>query len=148
MDYICRKLSIKDIDTVMDMNINYRERFICRNNALIFLQNPMNWIFAAIYNNKIIGFAYGYELNRLNDIGNMLYIHEVGVIEDYQRQGVGYRLMTELKGECKSRGICKYFLSAYQNNTGANALYRKLKGEVSNESKGNDVCYYFQTRGE
>lgn len=146
MEYICRKLSINDINIVMDMNKNYREDFICHDNALAFLKNHYNWIFAAIYDNVIIGFAYGYELNRLNDIGNMLYIHEVGVMEQYQRQGIGYRMMTELKDACKEKKICRYFLSTYQNNVGANALYRKLGGECSLESNGSDTSYYFQIK--
>lgn len=131
---------------VMEMNRNYREGFICFESAKRFLDNPMNWIYAAVSGDTIIGFAYGYELNRLNDEGNMLYIHEISVMDAYQRQGVGFRLMTELKQVCRKKKICRYFLSAYQNNAGANALYRKLGGEVSAESGGDDVCYYFQTK--
>lgn len=143
IEYTCRRLTENDINMVMDMNKNFREGFICYDNALIFLRNPNNWIYAAVANDVIIGFAYGYELNRLNNIGNMLYIHEVSVIEEYQKQGIGYRLMTELKAECKSKNICRYFLSTYQNNVGANALYKKLGGVVSEESQGNDTVYIF-----
>ncbi len=146
MDYICRKLTCEDISMVMDMNRDYREGFICRPNAEDFLADPENWIWAAVMNGQIIGFAYGYELHRLNNIGNMLYIHEVGVMDAYQRQGVGYTMMSMLKSECHSRGICRFFLTAYQNNIGANALYRKLGGAVSLESHGDDVVYYFNTK--
>ena len=146
MEYSCQKLTLKDIGMVMDMNRNYREGFICYESALTFLKNEKNWIFAAVLDNVIIGFAYGYELNRLDHAGNMLYIHEVGVMERYQRQGVGYKMMTELKLACKNRNICRYFLSAYQNNAGANALYKKLGGVVSEESKGNDTDYIFFTK--
>ena len=85
MDYICRKLDIDDLDRVMDMNRNYREGFICRENAAEFLKNPRNWLFAAVYEGVIIGFAYGYELNRLDGKGNMIYINEVGVMDQYRR---------------------------------------------------------------
>lgn len=146
MDYACRKLNPEDLDLALTMNRNFREGFLCRESARRFLENPLNWLFAAIKDETIIGFAYGYELNRLDDKGNMLYINEVGVAEPYQRQGVGYRLMTELKALCQERGLCKYFLSTYQNNTGANALYKKLGGQTSAESKGNDTMYYFQTK--
>lgn len=143
IDYICRRLTTKDMKMLMDMNTNFRENLICYNNALIFLNNPNNWIFAAIYNDTIIGFAYGYELNRLNNIGNMLYMHEVGIMEEYQRKGIGFRMMSELKEECKGKNICRIFLSTYQNNVGANALYKKLGGAVSDESQGNDRSYIF-----
>ncbi len=72
IEYTCRRLTENDINMVMDINKNFREGFICYDNAFIFLRNPSNWIYAAVANNVILGFAYGYELNRLNDIGNML----------------------------------------------------------------------------
>jgi ribosomal protein S18 acetylase RimI-like enzyme len=109
------------------------------------LSNPANWLFAAVGDGAVIGFAYGYELGRLDGNGRMLYIHEVGVTEPCRRQGVGCRLMTELKAACKKAGIAKYFLSAYQSNAAANALYRKLGCEVSAESGGNDTMYYLKT---
>ncbi len=146
MEYICRKLDVQDLDLVMGMNQDFRAGFACRESALEFLANPDHWLYAAILQNRIIGFAYGYELRRLDSQGNMLYIHEVGVMEQYQRRGVGYRMMSELKDACREKGICKYFLSAYQNNIGANALYQKLGGTVSGESLGNDTNYYFDTK--
>ena len=59
----------------------------------IFL-NSMNWIFAGVVANQILGSAYGYELNRLDNKGNMLYIHEMGVLPQYQRQGIGHQMLT------------------------------------------------------
>lgn len=144
MDYICRKLTVQDIDMIMDMNRNFREGFICRENARAFLENPANWLFAAVKDDVVIGFAYGYELNRLDNKGNMLHVHEVGVMDACQRQGVGYNLMTALKAACREKRISRFFLSAYRNNAGANALYKKLGGQVSEESQGNDVEYHFQ----
>lgn len=52
-------------------------------------------------------------------------------------------MMSELKEICRSMGIYRYFLTAYQNNPGANALYKKLGAAVSEESDGNDVVYHF-----
>ena len=75
----------------------------------------------------------------------MLYIHEVGVAEDRQRQGVGTALITALKDACRSLGICRFFLFTAQSNAGANALYRKCGGETGWESHGNDTAYFFQT---
>ena len=130
---------------VMDMNRNFREGFACREAANAFLQEERNWLFAAISGQTIIGFAYGYALPRLNRPLDTLYVHEVGIMDACQRQGVGYRMMTALKQACAAKGIRKYFLTAYQNNAGANALYRKLGGEFCPESQGNDVVYYFST---
>ena len=146
MEFCCRKLSKRDIDMVLRMNEDFRSGFVCRKSARVFLKNPQNWMFAALSSGRIIGFAYGYELTRLDGAGNMLYIHEVGVVKKLQRQGIGSRLMTELKAACKSRGLCRYFLITDRNNTGANALYQKLGGEVSVASQGSDVVYHFSTQ--
>jgi ribosomal protein S18 acetylase RimI-like enzyme len=143
MELVYRKLTVRDIDMVMKMNDSFREGFACYANAVEFLSNPNNWLFAAVEGETIVGFAYGYELSRLNDAGNMLYIHEVGVMEAYQRRGVGTGLMTALKAACAAQGMSKCFLSAYQSNAGANALYRKVGGQVSEASGGDDVNYYF-----
>ena len=141
MNYTFKKLCLEDIDMVVNMNTTFRENFICRENAEIFLNNPFNWLYATILKGEIIGFAYGYEVNRLNDMGNMVYIHEVGVLEQYQRQGIGYNMLLSMKALCKERGVCRFFLYTYQNNIGANALYKKLGGVVSDESLGNDRGY-------
>ena len=138
-----RKLTAADIELVLEMNRNFREGFIEKESAEVFLQDPDNWIFAAVQDGVIIGFAYGYALNRLDRKQKQLYIHEVGVMDAFQRQGVGFAMMTALLKECGKRNICKCFLTTYQNNAGANALYRKLGGMVPAESQGNDTVYYF-----
>lgn len=70
----------------------------------------MNWIFTCIEEKQIIRFAYEYELNRLDDKGNMLYIHEVGVLPRYQRQGIGLQTLSDIKNLCNITGICRFFL--------------------------------------
>lgn len=67
----CRRLQIKDLNLVLQMDKDFRGDFICEENARQFLLNPMNWIFACIKENQIVGFAYGYELQRLDDQGNI-----------------------------------------------------------------------------
>ena len=65
--------------------------------AGLFLSNPSNYFFACIEDGKIIGYACGYELNRLDNAGIMLYIHAVGVHSGYRKQGIGKQMMTRLK---------------------------------------------------
>ena len=141
--YTCRRLDEKDIESVLAMNRDYREDFICREQALAFLQDEDCWMFAALLGETVIGFAYGYALRRLDKKGKMLYIHEVGVMERFWRQGVGYAMMGALREACREEGFCRFFLTAYQDNEGANALYRKLGGQVSEESQGKDTVYHF-----
>lgn len=137
---IYRKLGISDLDLVLQMDNDFRSNFICKENARLFLSNPMCWIFACIEKNRVIGFAYGYELNRLNNIGNMLYIHEVGVLPEYQRQGVGKQILNGIKSLCKLSGICRFFLFTEKSNRPACALYESVGGEPAHDD---DVSYFF-----
>ncbi len=140
---VFRKLQIKDLDMVLRMNNDFRENFIHKENAMHFLGNPMNWIIACIQNNQIIGFAYGYELNRLDSKGNMLYIHEVGVLPGYQRQGIGLQLLSCIRDICKLTGICRFYLITYRHNYAACALYEKAGGIKSYEAQDDEIVYYF-----
>ena len=135
-----RKLSISDLSLVLNMEKDFRSNFICQENARQFLLNPMNWIFASIEDNRIIGFAYGYELNRLNNIGNMLYIHEVGVLPEYQRQGIGKQILNSIKVLCKLSGICRFFLFTEKSNIASCALYNSVGGEPAHDD---DISYFF-----
>jgi len=122
------------------MENDFRSNFVTEGSAQLFLSNPMNWLFACIENNQIIGFAYGYELNRLNSDGNMLYIHEVGVLPQFQRQGIGKEILNNVKALCKQVNICKFFLFTEKSNTAACALYDSAGGRSAHDD---DVAYFF-----
>ena len=140
-----RKLNLLDLKLVAQMENSFRSNFIVEENARLFLSNPNNWIFACIEESKIIGFAYGYELNRLDNQGNMLYIHEVGVLPQYQNQGIGFQIIKGIKSLCKVRGICRFFLITQQNNVPACKLYEKSGGKKRSDLQDNDVTYFFNT---
>lgn len=137
-----RKLSLSDLYIVLQMEKDFRNGFIVEENARQFLLNSNNWIFACIQGKRIIGFAYGYELNRLDNKGNMLYIHEVGVLPEYQRQGIGFKILTDIKNLCKLTGICRFFLFTQKSNIAACALYEKAGGEKTSDENDN-VTYFF-----
>ena len=137
---VFRKLGLSDLSLVMQMDVDFRKDFVCEENVRLFLSNPMNWMFACIDNNRIIGFAYGYELNRLNNIGNMLYIHEVGVLSEYRRLGIGKQMLNDMKSLCKLTGICRFFLFTEKSNQAACALYESVGGEPAHKD---DVSYFF-----
>lgn len=138
-----RKLCLSDLEIVLQMESDFRSGFIFEENARQFLSNPMNWIFACIQEKQIIGFAYGYELNRLDNKGNMLYIHEVGVLPQYQKQGIGFQILTSIKNLCKLTGICRFFLFTQKHNAVACALYEKAGGEKTSNTN-DDVTYFFK----
>lgn len=138
-----RRLTPSDISLALGMNADFRERLIDRDAVEKFLNSERNWLFAAIHADKVIGFAYGYRMARMDGATDMLYIHEVGVADAVQRRGVGTAMMRALLDDARRGGIGKVFLVASRSNVAANALYRKVGGGVSSDSGGGDVCYFF-----
>lgn len=92
---------------------------------------------------KNIGFPYGYELNRLDNKGNMLYIHEIGVLQQYQRQVIGLQILSGIKDLCRHSGICRFFLFTQKHNIAACVSYEKAGGEKTSGEKDDDVTYFF-----
>lgn len=146
--YDFKKLSLSDLDLVLQMEKDFRSGFVVEENTRQFLLNSNNWIFACIQDKRVIGFAYGYELNRLDSKGNMLYIHEVGVLPEYQRQGIGLQILTNIKNLCKLTGICRFFLFTQKHNIAACSLYEKAGGEKTSDGQDNDVTYFFNISGK
>ena len=127
------------------MENSFRSGFVNEENARQFLLNPMNWLFACIQDKQIIGFAKGYELNRLDKRSNMMYIHEVGVLPQYHRQGIAFEIFAAIKTMCKINGICKFFLMTQKANIAACRLYEKVGGKkmVDVDNGDVDIGYYF-----
>ena len=140
---ICRKLGLSDLQMLVNTNNDAKALEIWQideENAKLFLSNPMNYFFACIENSKIIGYVCGHELNRVDDAGNMLYIHGVGVHADYRRRGIGKQMMVEIKQLCKLNGICKLYLYTHKTNTAACALYNSTGGIAHCDD---NVSYFF-----
>lgn len=142
MNCTFRRMTTNDLASVLEMNYTFRPNFITQEGASAFLADHRNWLWAGIAEARIIAFAYGYALDRL-DGRRMLYLHEVGVAEEHQRQGTGTAMLQALKDECRKQGFHRIFLITHQCNTAANGLYRKCGGEVSSDSGGNDTTYMF-----
>lgn len=137
-DRIYRKLSISDLPLVMQFKADSPSDNICEDNARQFLNNPMNWMFACIQDNRIIGHATGYELNNLHNSGNKIYINSFGVFPQYRRQGVGTGILTNLKETCRLLGIYKIFLITEKSNSAACKTYEKAGGKFNNNLKDDD----------
>lgn len=145
MDIEYRRLTPSDLPLALGMNADFRAGFADRAAVERFLADGKNLLFAAISGGRVVGFAYGYRMARLDGAADMIYIHEVGVVEAMQRRGVGTAMLGALLDEARREGICKVFLITSRANVAANALYRRAGGEPGAESNGDDVCYFFRT---
>jgi hypothetical protein len=125
---------------VLHMETDFRVGFINLENARQFLSNPMNWLFAYIKDGRIIGFAYGYELNRLNNIGNMLYIHEVGSCLSISAKALASRFYRALR-VCANHWVFVNFFCIHKNPIFPTAhCYESVGGNAGDRDS---ISYYF-----
>jgi len=139
-----KKLSISDLLLLIKLNVPFP---ICEENARQFLNNPANWIFACIQENKIVGHALGYEHNSFHNSDKSLYIHTMFVDSQYRRQGIATKILTGIKETCKLLDIHEFFLITFKSNKAACGLYEKLGGKLYPTSKDDDRAYFFNTLG-
>lgn len=97
-----------------------------------FLATRVNEMVVALDRGDVIGFAYGTVLMR-PDKPKEFFVNEIGVHEDYQRQGIGRRLMERLRRSAVDRGCDTVWVLADDRNPEARGFYRALSG---NEMKG------------
>ncbi len=93
--------------------------------AWAFLATRVNDIVVALDRGDVIGFASGTVLMH-PDKPTQFFVQEVGVHEDYRRQGIAARLLERIFDLARDRGCEGIWLGTEADNEPARALYRKL----------------------
>ncbi|HZK41624.1 MAG TPA: GNAT family N-acetyltransferase [Clostridia bacterium] len=137
----------QDLDLALTINDGFRRGLVHEEATGLFLANPKNWLFTSLDSHKVLAFAYGYELDRLDPRGPMLYIHELGVLPPYQHQGLGQDLLEALLEKARGVGISKVFLVTHKHNLVACHLYEKAGGQAMVDSRDDDRVYVFFLEG-
>jgi ribosomal protein S18 acetylase RimI-like enzyme len=130
-------------DTVkyLDQLVNVNELAVDDTLAKTFIKNSNNHAYFAIDGEKVIGFFWGYTLDRL-DSEPMMYIHSVDVIKEYRNQGVGKQIVAKFLEIANNNNYRKTFLITNKNNFPGNKLYTSLDGEYF----PNKVLYIFKNK--
>ena len=115
-------------------DINLMEKFVDDENTKYTKEELSNFIdekntygFIIKNNNRIIGFAYGYILVR-PDGKKDFYMHAIDIMEEYQSNGYGTKLMIFIRDYIKSIGCRKMFLITNKGNVSACKCYEKAGG--------------------
>jgi len=106
-----------------------RELKVLKNNLKTFTSNPNNHGYMIMDKDKVIAFAWGYTLERL-DCNPMMYIHSVDVINEYRNQGVGKKLVKIFIDYAKEHNYRNTFLITDKGNLPANKLYQSFSNEL------------------
>ena len=104
-----------------------------------FIDTKDAYGFAAKNDDKIIGFAYGYALLR-PDGDKMFYLHSIGLLPQYQNQGIGTKLMQFIIEFASGKGYRELFVITDKGNPRACHLYEKVGGKNDYENEIVYVC--------
>jgi ribosomal protein S18 acetylase RimI-like enzyme len=93
------------------------------------LKDDKTIFLVALDGDRPLGFVFGYELPRRHGDPSIFLVYEIEVNAACRGQGVGSRLMSELRRICRGRGIGEGFVLTEPDNEAANALYAAAGGE-------------------
>lgn len=89
------------------------------------------WAIAAIDDNEILGGITAHTLPMTRNETFELFIYDLAVRRDRQRQGIGRRLVAELRAQAAAQGMEVVFVPADNDDTHALDFYRALGGAPS-----------------
>src|SRR3712207_4134729 len=93
---------------------------LLRNSAFVAL--------IALHSNKVIGGLTAYQLPMYYSAYSEMFIYDIAVSAEYQRNGIGKRLLLELKKHCQLLGIPELFVAAHEEDTHALDFYHATGG--------------------
>src|SRR5690554_7902521 len=76
------------------------------------LNNNSFYVFAAILNDTVIGGLTAYKLQQYYSEKPLVYIYDLAVKTEFQRQGIGKKLMSDIINYCKKNGAEEVFVQA------------------------------------
>lgn len=83
---------------------------------------------AAISENEVVGGLTAYVLPMVYSDSSEVFLYDMAVLPSHQRQGIGRRLIDELKEYCKNSGVKDFFVLAHEEDLHALEFYRSTGG--------------------
>jgi aminoglycoside 3-N-acetyltransferase I len=93
------------------------------------LNNPNFTCFVAYRNNRVVGGLTAYELEMYDQEESSMYLYDLAVNKEYQRKGIGSKLVSEIMDYCRSKKIKDLFVQADAVDDHAIQFYKKIGGE-------------------
>lgn len=135
-----KRLTVEDLTLIRDIMLNHFNGKIINDKTLEYFRNENNYLLGFIEDNKVVGILLAYILERCDGRNNMVYVHEVNVLKEYRKRGIGKKLINELKKVCEEKEYMKIFLITNNSNSPAVALYESTGGKLIGDD---DVVYEF-----
>lgn len=92
------------------------------------LGDPKFMVYVAVVDTKVIGGLTAFILPSYNFMSSEVYVYDLAIRSNFQRQGYGKLLMSTLQSDCKQRGFREVFVQADLVDKHAIDFYRALGG--------------------
>jgi ribosomal protein S18 acetylase RimI-like enzyme len=142
MDIQIQKLNSSDIDKFTALIGLFEEVFEMTNfiipeeeHLLQLLAKENFFVFVAVSNDKVVGGLTAYTLKQYYSIHPLVFIYDLAIKTEAQRQGIGKRLISNLADYCKDKGYEEMFVLADEVDDHAIEFYRSTgatEGRVVN----------------
>ncbi|KOY88127.1 acetyltransferase [bacterium 336/3] len=134
-----KKLTIDELDKFIELVLVFKETFEIQDSKPTsydllnkMIQNDAFHVFVAILDKKVIGGLTAYTLYHYFGNSPLIYIYDLAVKPEYQRQSIGKQLITHLQTFCKTENIHEIFVQVDIEDSHALDFYRST-GAISNE---------------
>ena len=89
------------------------------------------WALAAVAGDEVVGGLTAHTLPMTRSESSEVFIYDIAVRQDHQRQGVGRQLIAALRESISAAGIQVIFVPADNDDAHALEFYRALGGQAS-----------------
>ena len=132
-------LNASDLDKLRELIRLYEDvfemkDFVMPSDAHLQLLLDKNGItfLVAEKNGKVVGGLTAHDLPSTYFEANEVYVYDLAVAKNYQRTGIGKKLLEELAAICKRKGEREFFLQADIDDQHALDFYRSTGGIAEN----------------
>jgi aminoglycoside 3-N-acetyltransferase I len=130
-----KKLSQPDLDKFKELIKVFEVVFEMKNFQMPeenhlqqLLEKDGFFVFVAFSERKVIGGLTSYTLEQYYSKSPLVYIYDLAVKTEFQRQGIGKRLMSALTDYCREIGIEEVFVQADEEDVHAIEFYHSTGG--------------------
>jgi ribosomal protein S18 acetylase RimI-like enzyme len=107
--------------------------------------HPTSVVFLALDGDRAVGIATCFVGFSTFAARPLLNVHDIHVLPEHQRRGVGRALLEAVEAEARRRGCCKLTLEVLESNHPAAALYESF-GFVGSYEPGGPIALFRQKK--
>ncbi|UJH66184.1 GNAT family N-acetyltransferase [Allomuricauda sp. SCSIO 65647] len=125
--FVIRLASNNDLQALQEVGARLFDYPIKLERAKEFLEDPRHHLALVFDKNKIVGMASGFHYVH-PDKDPILFVNEVAVLDDFQNQGIGRKVVKFLVDQCKNLGCEEAWVATEASNVAARKAYKAAGG--------------------